>query len=199
MKIASIVTVSLLNLIIAIRYCRLIIMGKIKPSLAMWTFFSIGVIGSLITYFLDNNSYGIQDNILNATDVLLVTSVSIIIFIYGDKSTRFNRFDMGCLFIVSLIILIWIFTQKHFLANVSIQTIQAIAYAPVIRRLWTSNKNTESFFIWICMFLATSISLLSSKGLLALLYSTRALFCITILLFLMLRLKFKKVHQSEII
>jgi hypothetical protein len=62
----------------------------------------------------------------------------------------------------------------------------------VISRLWKTRENGESFLIWIGMMLAPILSLLSSKGLLATIYSVRAIVCIFFLLMLMLRVEYLK-------
>ena len=87
MRDFSIYAVSILNLLITVRYCWLLYTNKIKPALAMWIFFSIAVGMSLVTY-MANDNYGFLDNILNTTDIILVTTVSIAIIIFGDKSCR---------------------------------------------------------------------------------------------------------------
>jgi len=70
------------------------------------------------------------------------------------------------------------------------QGILIIAYFPVISRLWKTKKNGESFLIWIGMLLAPVLSLLSSKGILATIYSVRAIICIVVLIVLMLRVEY---------
>ena len=184
MRELSIVAVIAISLFITVRYCWLVWKRKIKPSLAMWIFFTIAVGGSLLTYLMEGD-YGLLDNILGSTDVVQVASVSIVIAIYGDKSTKFTRFDKGCLIAVLVIVFFWVLTQNHIVANISIQTIMVIAYFPVVRRLWRSNENTESFAAWIGMLLAPAVSLLSSKGILAAVYSIRAIVSIVVLLALM--------------
>jgi hypothetical protein len=67
-----------------------------------------------------------------------------------------------------------------------IQTILVIAYFPVVKRLLETRENTEPFLIWIGMLIAPFLSLLSSKGLLATVYSVRAIICVGLLLLLML-------------
>jgi hypothetical protein len=182
----SIFAVIAINLFITVRYCWLIWKQKIKPSLAMWVFFTIAVVGALVTYLSEGN-YRLLDNILGSTDVVLVVSVSVAIALYGDRSTKFNKFDRGCLIAVLVIVAFWVFTQNHMVANISIQTIMVIAYFPVVKRLWRSNENTESFAAWIGMLLAPAVSLLSSKGILATIYSLRAMLSVLVLLSLMIR------------
>ncbi len=188
MREFSIISVSLLNLIITIRYCWLLYKGKTKPALAMWVFFTIAVGMSLITYLAKDN-FSIWDNILNTTDLILVLTVSIAIAIWGDKSSKFTKFDTGCLIAVIVAILFWAITQNHLITNLSIQLIMVVSYFPVIKRLFESKENTEPFSVWLLMMLVPVFSLLSSKGLLATIYSVRAIVCVGLLLLLMLRVE----------
>lgn len=189
MKEFSIIAVSIINLFIGIRYCILIYQKKIKPALAMWLFFNLAVIMSLITYLGESN-FGLWDNILNTTDILLTATVTVFIFIYGDHSSKFNKFDIGCLVAVILIIFFWLLTKNHLVANLLVQSIIVIAYFPVVRRLIVSKENTESFTVWIAMIIAPVFALLSSKGFLATVYSVRAIICVGLLLILMLRIEY---------
>lgn len=189
MKDFSIISVSIINLLIGIRYCILIYKKEIKPALAMWIFFTLAVVMSLITYLADGN-YSIWDNILNTTDILLVSTVSVFIYIYGDKSSKFNKFDTACLIAVLLIIVFWIISRNHVITNLLIQLILVIAYFPVIKRLIKSKENTEPFTVWIGMMLAPVFALISSKGALATIYSVRAIICVGLLLLLMLRVEY---------
>jgi len=188
MREFSIISVSLLNLIITIRYCWLLYKGAIRPALAMWVFFTIAVGMSLITYLAKDN-FSIWDNILNTTDLILVLTVSIAIAIWGDKSSKFTKFDTGCLIAVVIAILFWAITQNHLITNLSIQLIMVVSYFPVIKRLFESKENTEPFSVWILMMLVPVFSLISSKGMLATIYSVRAIVCVGILLLLMLRIE----------
>lgn len=189
MREFSIYSVSLINLIITIRYFVLLSRKEIKPALAMWVFFSIAVIMSLTTYMADGN-YSFWDNILNSTDVILALSVTAAILIFGDKSSRFTSFDKGCLVVVGIIIIFWLVTQNHLVTNFLIQTILVIGYFPVVKRILETRTNTESFSIWFLMLAAPIISLISNKGFLANLYSWRAIFCVSLLLLLMLSVKY---------
>jgi len=175
----SIIAVVAINLFILMRYCWLI-----------WKE-SIAVGGSLVTY-LSAGDYSLLDNILNSSDLVLVVTVSVFIFIFGDRSTRFSRFDLGCLIAVLAIVAFWVISQHHVMSHVSIQVILVIAYFPVISRIWKSNENTESFAAWIGLFLAPCISLLSSKGVLATIYSLRAIISTSVLLALMVRAELKQ-------
>lgn len=182
------IIVSGINVIILSRYIYLLYQKKISPSLAMWTFFSLAVGISLLTYFAEGN-HQISDNILNFTDLILVVSVSIAIVIWGDTSTRFNRFDIGCLAAVIGIIAFWGISKNHVVTNYSVQSIMVISYFPVLGRMINQKKNTEAFSVWIMMLAAAAISLLASKGWLASVYAIRAVVCTGALLLLMVRIE----------
>lgn len=189
LKQISIIGVSLLNLSIAASYCWLTYKQQIRPALAMWIFFTIAVAISLVTY-MESDNFSLLDNILNTTDLALAVSVSVAIYFFGDHTTRFSRFDKGCLMAVLIILLFWFITQNHVITHTLTQGILIIAYFPVIRRLWTTRQNGESFMVWTGMLLAPMLSLLSSKGMLATIYSVRAIICILILMILMLRVEY---------
>jgi len=184
MRTFSIIAVCTTNLLIGLRYVWLIRRDKISPALAMWVFFTIAVIGSLVTY-LSEGDYGLLDNVLNSADLLLCGGVAIAIALWGDRSSRLNRFDLGCLGAVIIILVAWTLTRQHVMAHLAIQLILVIAYFPVIKRLWRSSRNTESFTMWIGLLLAPIFSLLSSQGVLATVYAVRAIVCTSMLLSLM--------------
>ncbi len=190
MREFSIAAVMTTNLLIGIRYCWLIRKGRISPALAMWVFFTIATVGSLLTYLAEGD-YGLLDNILNTVDIALVGSVAIWIALFGDRSTRFTRFDLGCLIAVLVIVAVWAVTHQHVVGHSAIQAILVIAYFPVVKRMWTSNRNTESFFMWIGLLLAPIFSLLSSEGMLAAVYAVRTIVCTSTLLALMIRAEWK--------
>ncbi len=187
----SIISVSLLNLAITFWYCWLTYKQRIKPALAMWIFFTIAVGISLTTY-MKADHFSLLDNILNTTDLALTAIISIAIYLFGDHTTRFSRFDKGCLIAVSIIVLFWFVTKNHVITHTLTQGILVIAYFPVISRLWKTRENGESFLIWSGMLLAPLLSLLSSKGMIATIYSVRAIVCISILMILMLRVEYLK-------
>ena len=191
MNLFSIAAVIATNVSIGLHYIWLIRRGRISPALAMWVFFTIATVGSLLTYLAEGD-FGLLDNILNTADIALVGSVSVVIFFWGDKSTRFSRFDLGCLGAVLVILTVWVITRQHAVAHVSIQAILVIAYFPVVKRLWGANRNTESFTMWIGLLLAPVFSLLSIKGVLATVYAVRAIVSTTLLLMLMIRTEIRQ-------
>jgi len=183
-----VIAVSGINLFVAIVYFWMMINKRSKPALAMWLFFSLAVAMSLITY-LKHGTYSFWDNVLNTADLVLTVSVTIAILVLGDKSSRFSRFDLGCLLVVCGIIVFWLITQNHIITNLGIQIIMVIAYCPVVKRMLASKENTEPFVVWIALMIVPFISLLTSKGVLASIYAFRAIACAALLLTLMLRIE----------
>lgn len=161
----------------------------------MWIFFTISVAISLGTY-IQSGQFSLMDNVLNSTDLVLTATVTLSIILFGDSSTRFSRFDRGCLLAVLLILLFWFVTKNYFITHALTQAILVIAYFPVVNRLWKTRKNSESFLIWTGMLIAPALSLLSSKGELATIYSVRAMICVFVLLMLMLRVEYLGKRQS---
>ncbi len=190
MRMFSIVTVSAINVFIGFRYWWLLRQQRIRPALAMWILFSVATTVSLLAY-LAEGAYSPLENILNTTDIAMVSSVAIAILIYGDRSTRLTRFDRGCLGAVMIIITFWGLTRQHVAAHLLIQLVLVIAYLPVLRRLHRATENTESFAIWFAMFLAPVVSLLSSRGTLATVYAVRNIACTALLLLVMGRISWR--------
>jgi hypothetical protein len=195
MRELSIYAVIIITLAIMVRYILLLVRKEIKPALAMWLFFSVAISMSLVTY-RSEGGYGLLDNIMNTADLIYVVTVCVAIFLFGDRSSRFTRFDRGCLVAVMIIVLFWLITRNHHMTNILMQLILVIAYFPVVKRLLDSRENTEPFSVWIGMLLAPSIALISSKGTLATIYSVRAIFCVSILLLLMLRIELLKLKNN---
>ena len=192
------ILVSGINVFILSRYIYLLYQKKISPSLAMWVFFSLAVGISMFTYFADGD-FNISDNILNFSDLILVIGVSIAILIWGDLSTRFNRFDLGCFAAVFLIIIYWAISNDHLVTNFSVQTIMVISYFPTVKRMINQKKNIEAFSIWIALFINPFISLIANKGMLADLYAGRAILCTGIFLILMIRIELRNKMKSKAI
>jgi len=186
LRLFSLAAVCFTNLLIGLRYCWQIRRRAIQPALAMWVFFTIAAVGSLLTY-LGEREHGLLDNILNASDIVLVGCVALFIACCGERGSRFTRVDAGCLLAVVMIMIGWAVTRHHVAAHALIQAVMVIAYVPVVRRIWVSKRNTESFTMWIGLVLAPAVSLLSGRGTLAMVYALRAMACPAALLLLMLR------------
>ena len=67
MRIFSIVSVCTINLVIGLVYIVQIRRRQISPALAMWVFFTIATVGSLLTYLAEGD-FSPWDNILNSAE-----------------------------------------------------------------------------------------------------------------------------------
>lgn len=175
----------------AVYYYWLIYNKKIRPSLAMWVFFTLAVGMSLFTYMKDGQ-HSPWDNVLNTTDLVFVSSVTVSIVLFGDRSTRFNRFDLVCLLVVALIVVFWFITENNVVTHLMVQGILVIAYFPVVTRMIRTRENNESYLLWSGMLLAALLALLSTRGSLALIYTGRAVVCIILLMLIMARVDRQK-------
>ena len=129
-KIIINIAITAINLFLTYRGVRLIRTGEIKPALAMWSFFTIAVAMSLTTYISSGEGTYI-DNVLNTTDLIYVSAMTIATLKYGDSSTKFKAFDLLCLGLVILITAYWFISKQHFITNLAIQLILVIGF-PVI-------------------------------------------------------------------
>ncbi|MBF0365908.1 MAG: hypothetical protein HQK50_10080 [Oligoflexia bacterium] len=144
---------------------------------------------------LASGAYSFFDNILNTADVFMCVACTLGIVIWGDKSTRPNRFDQFLFSVVVLILLFWWFSGNYLLSNLALQSIIVIAYLPVVTRLWSASENSESFWVWGALFIAAAIALFLSEGMLAKIYALRALLCTFGLILLMLKVEWQRRKQ----
>ncbi|MBL7904368.1 MAG: hypothetical protein JNL22_05045 [Bacteroidales bacterium] len=195
LRLFSIYGVSVLNLAMTVYYFRLIRRKKIKPSLAMWVFFTLAVGLSLITY-MKEGTHSLWDNVLNTTDLFFVSTVSLTILLFGDRSSRFNRFDLLCLGAVAGIVIFWFVTRNHTLSHLLVQGILVIAYFPVVNRMIRTGENHESYLLWGGMLLASVLALFSTGGTLAFVYTIRAVVCILLLMGVMVWVDRRRKNRS---
>ncbi len=106
----------------------------------------------------------------------------------------FNTFEIGCLVLSGTILVVWRLTHRSIEANYALQAVMAIAYAPLIFQLLTTEKNTESFATW-SVWLAAAISSLTAaildRNRLGIVYSSRGVILVSVVLALMLRLELR--------
>lgn len=193
MKKMTALIVSILMAIVAVRYCYLIITEEIKPVLATWSLFSVATGISMWTYMESENKKGLITNIANTTDVCATWFIFICLLIFGKEMEHgFTFFETGCLTSSALILLYWKISNRGNVANIAINAILIIGYFPTIMRLWKSSTNTESFSVWSIVLLSSVIALynpMKEKDWLALVYASRAVILVCVILGLMIRIE----------
>ncbi|MEX1063914.1 MAG: hypothetical protein WED06_01090 [Candidatus Paceibacterota bacterium] len=188
-EIAALIVV-LLYLISALRYCWQTVKGQIRPVFATWLLFAVATGLSLATYF-SSEKHSAVSNIGNVCDATATWSVFLVISIFAkNKIWGFNRFEKRCLLAAGLIVIFWIFSREHVVANLLLQSLITVGYLPMIRSLWRTVGNTESFLAWSLCLIAVIVSIYPAAAgddSLALTYVLRGLGCVSLTLLIMLR------------
>jgi hypothetical protein len=189
-KLFALVTFGLM-LVMNFWYCYLVVKGEIHPTLMTWIIFSIAVSLSFGTYWASEN-HNLISGVCNTTDTVLVLIVTFIIVFFG-KNVRFeiNTFEIICIILALIILVFWRITKEHEKSNLFLQGVMVIAYLPTFYQLWGASVTSESLKTWGINWLISLLGIITAvlgKDKLAIIYSTRALIMITILIFLILRI-----------
>jgi len=182
-------------LIMLVSYISSIIKGNTEPTLMTWLFFCIAVTLSFITY-MKTKKHSLLNNIANFVDlgfVGLITTTIISVIIYKHIRIKINVFDSGCIFLVLLILIFWFKTKNHSKANIFLQVLMVVAYFPMIYHLWNTSKNIEPLGPWFINLVAGFCYVLIAflgKDKLAKIYAIRMVTMLSIVIFLIMRIKF---------
>ncbi len=181
-------------------YVRGIKNNTVKPILATRIFLLLAFFLIFLTNFSQTGLRGLGANMLNIVDVLSVLATFIAMALSKNNRRKFTKFEKICLYVVIIIFLIWIISGQNILANILIQIILVIAYLPTLIHLWKSEENTESLSAWSLDFFASVISLIApiqTMDLLPLIYGIRSTISTFAVMFLIWRIKFRKVKTVE--
>ncbi len=190
--------VSCLAVALTLRYCQLVLNGKIQPVLATWLMFCISVSLSFSTYVF-TEKHSITGNLGNVVDLFEVWAIFVTVIFYRRKNQRiFNRLEIKCILASAAIVIFWIFTGQHAVSNLLLQIILVIAYAPLVQTLWLGPRNTEPLDVWTATLMVCAGAMylaVCRQDYLGMVYSGRAIILVSIVLFLILRLKFRS-HKN---
>lgn len=178
----------------ALRYVYQIRKHEITPALSTWIIFLVGMGLSLITYAIAEK-HDFRSGIFNTMDVVAVIVVLVSLLIWGDRKVRFKPFEKWYLIGAGLIIAYGIVSGNAWRSNVFTQVLMSFAYLPTFQKLITSKRNTESFTGWGCVLLAGFFALypaLVGGNTLAVIYATRNILFVAILLVVMTYFELKK-------
>ena len=172
-------------------YIYLIIMGRIHPTFMTWVIFSVAVGLSFATYW-SSEKHSFLNNICNTVDLISVFVITTIIVIFGEN-IRFNinTFEMICILLSMMILFFWRITKRHEVSNIFLQIVMTIAYFPTFYQLWSATVSSESVITWGILLLASITGVMTGvlgKDKLAIIYSTRSLVMVSILIVLILRI-----------
>lgn len=191
-KISAFIATALM-LIVGFRYSWLTWQGEIQPVLATWLLFLVAVFLSFMTYW-STEKHSFTGNIINTTDLFNMCLIMFSIIVLGKNTIlEFNAFDISCLVASGIILVFWRLSKMHVIANLALQGIMTVAYFPTIYRLWHTKTNTEQFGVWILVWIASAVALIPAyinRDKLGMIYASRSLTMVSVVLILMLIIYF---------
>ena len=190
-KMFAIITI-LGMLVMMIWYGFSVVTGIARPTISTWVIFCFAVSFSFLTY-RKSKKPSLLDNIANVIDFVFCWSITVVIIFFG-KNIRFslNIIEIFCFISILFIVIFWLKTKSHENANIFLQIIMVIAYFPMFYQLWNATENYEPIFPWIANLtagLSNIFAAILAKNKLAIIYSARMVIMLSILLFLILRIK----------
>lgn len=188
-----VMTVTVLLVAVAALYCLQIVTGALPdPVLMQWVAWASASGMSLWTYFRTEKPSALK-NIVNVLDTTtMVAILLIVVFFARDVRYAFNIADR---IVIGGLLMIGIFcwcSRNAVTANVLTQALIALGYLPLWWKLWHATSNTEPFFVYTTVALASFIGLypaVKGRDRLATLFAGRVFVQISVTLLLMLRLK----------
>ena len=170
---------------------------KIQPVLASWIVLGGTMTLSFATYWT-SPKHSLVSNASNAASVLSTLSILPAVawqnWKLGQK-LKFSNFQKWCLGISASIMILWIvlvwgLKGTGVIPNILTQVLMLIGYLVTAEKLWHAKRNTEPFFTWLSIAIASAIALytawVSNDGLAAL-YATRATLASSTMVWLMYR------------
>ncbi|MFH1766698.1 MAG: hypothetical protein ABH826_01240 [Patescibacteria group bacterium] len=193
-RVVAALAVAGLMLVFCLRYAWLTWQSEIRPVLATWLLFCLATSLSFATYW-STKKRSVVGNIGNFIDVVSTSSILVsIVLLSADSLLEFNLFEIGCLVAAILILIAWLISKWHVIANFAFQGVMLVGVFPTLYHLWSATKNTESLFAWILATLASFISLIPAiidRDKIAIVYATRACVIVTAVMALIIRLEIR--------
>ena len=180
-------------------YVRGIYKGNVKPVLATWVLFTLGVLLSFATNFAETGGSGILANFFNLADSFAVLIILGVVLTRRDTRRSFNVFERWCIGAALIVAFLWRVSGQNVLAHLAIQAIFTVAYIPTLKHLWVSAKNTESFWMWFLNFVAEILGLIipiQTLSFLPIVYATRALICTSMVMVCIVRVERRKANVA---
>ena len=147
---AGILAAIVLTILADGQYCWQALTGAISPTLATWIVFGVGTSLSLASYRkYDKKRHSVISNISNHFDPAVVVVVATCVAISPRANTRFGPWDIACMALAVLAIIVWRVTHSEFYAYAIAQCVMIVGYGPLVSRLLREHRNTEPFLMWI--------------------------------------------------
>ncbi|MEA1929418.1 MAG: hypothetical protein U9M92_00815, partial [Patescibacteria group bacterium] len=170
---------------------------KTDPVLATWILLAV-VLGLSLWMYRASSSWSWTANIsliVGAAGVIVVLGGVIAAQIrYGTLRVSFDRTQKICLAGGALIIVFWAMTKQPLQAYILVQCIAIIGYSATIRRLLKAKANTEPLFFWVVAISSDICAIYPAwvtGDIFAWIFLGRAFSCSILVIFLILRLKWR--------
>ncbi len=185
--------VALLLVSSAVRYIWQIRRGTVEPATSTWVIFLTGTALSFATYMLAEDR-DVVAGILNTMDVLEVGSILVAVLIFGRaRGVRFSRFEKWYLAGIAAIVAYGVTSGDAWGSNLFVQVLIALGYVPMVHKIVSLRRNTESFMAWSFSFFAGMFALVPAivdSNTLAIVYAARTVVMVGMFLSLMAYFQF---------
>ena len=179
-------------------YCYQIWRDEVSPPPA--TFIILSFTFPLAFYmYAQSPHWGFTANIGLTTAVVTVWIVTFILLakliIQKKLHIEINPFQRLTIIASFLVIGFWFITKDQFVSYVLLQVSALIGYIPVIKKLWSAEKNNDSFVFWSSLFLSTLVASYAAyerNDIQSWIYIIRALSSTSIVIILMIRINIKQ-------
>ncbi len=164
--------------------------GSARPVFTTWVLFFVASSLSFWTY-RSSKKHSLIGNVANLADMFICGAIVIGILIFRSHNLLGNRLDVYCIVISGIILLFWRITEHHDLANILLQIVMATAYLPTFAKLWYATQNTEPLVVWIMSWFVSVLALIPAidkKEKLSIVYATRGLILVSVVIWLILRI-----------
>jgi len=172
---------------------------RAKPVMTTWILFATALTLSLFTYF-HAPKHGLVTNFASIVDTFRVSGILILLWCMGHRNMEFTKLQIGSLIGTAMILIFWLKTGETETSNILTQGIVGLAYLPTYERLWKSRESTEPLKSWLISWSAGILALtlaIIDEDYLVIIYATRAVVQVGIVLLLIWRLRLRAKLSPE--
>lgn len=139
--------VVLIMALFAFRYGYQIRRREIKPRLATWIVFLVGVSLTLGFYVLEED-WDLISGVNNAVDLLVVIANIVCVLVWADPTVRFRPWEKYYFLAAGFIVLYGALSGDLLSSNLFGQILICLGYLPMWWEMVETGKNSESFTAW---------------------------------------------------
>lgn len=164
--------------ILSVRYCYdILTKPEVRPVFTTWLLFSTATLISFSSYMMNEQEHSLIMILRGLYDFTAVAAATLVTII-TKKTGLQRRIDQWCLGVAVVIVIGWLLSGSHVVANLAIQGIIIVGYLPLLAKLWNAPTKTEPYYYWITqsLFCVVCVVVALQKGdFLASIYNARGL------------------------